>query len=211
MHEVSTRRCAHMTRSLHRIGTELCDPPRYDGLTDISLFVKTVELQVPKQQRFLALSVFLKETPTKWWVAHTEGMEDWSHCRRLIQVRFGNELENITQKYTGESDPPGHVEQCRTLWSSVPEAEWTRIFIHTLDTIPKNWYLELETCRETTRWDELVQKFKVTFKFEYESPLMVATLQAVRTKVFLEERSMEVVPFYNVHKALMIVHELLEC
>jgi hypothetical protein len=52
MHEVSTRRCARMTRSLHWIGTKLCDPPRYDGLTDISLFVKEFELQVPKQQRF---------------------------------------------------------------------------------------------------------------------------------------------------------------
>jgi hypothetical protein len=34
MHEVSTRWCAHITRSLHWIGTELCDPPKYDGLTE---------------------------------------------------------------------------------------------------------------------------------------------------------------------------------
>jgi hypothetical protein len=43
-------------------------------------------------------------------------------------------------------------------------------FIHTLDTIPKNWYLELEMRRETTRWEELVQRFKVMFTFEHESP-----------------------------------------
>jgi hypothetical protein len=30
MHEVSMRQCAHITRSLHWIGTELSDPPRYD-------------------------------------------------------------------------------------------------------------------------------------------------------------------------------------
>jgi hypothetical protein len=32
------------TQSLHWIGTELCDPPRYDGLTDIILFLKAFEL-----------------------------------------------------------------------------------------------------------------------------------------------------------------------
>jgi hypothetical protein len=137
MHEVSTRRCVCITRSLRWIGTELCNPPRYDGLTDISMFVKTFELQVPEQQRLLALDVVLKVTPARWWVAHREGMKDWLQCNRLMQIRFGTEGENIVQKYTGESDPTGHVEQCRDLWGSVPETEWTHIFIHTLDTIPE--------------------------------------------------------------------------
>jgi hypothetical protein len=35
LHEVSTRRCAHITHTLHWIGVEVCDPPKYDGLTDI--------------------------------------------------------------------------------------------------------------------------------------------------------------------------------
>jgi hypothetical protein len=48
MHEVSTRRCARINRSLHWIGTELCDPPRYDGLTEIDMFIKAFELQVPE-------------------------------------------------------------------------------------------------------------------------------------------------------------------
>jgi hypothetical protein len=126
--------CTH-NRSLRWIGTELCDPPRYDGLTDISMFVKEFELQVPEQQRLLALDVVLKVTPARWWDAHREGMKDWSQCNRLMQIRFGTEEENIAQKYTGESDPVDHVEQCRALWSSVPETEWMHIFIHTLDTI----------------------------------------------------------------------------
>jgi hypothetical protein len=78
MHEVSMRQCACMTRSLHWIGTELCYPPKYDGLTNICLFVKEFELHVPSQQRFLALDIFLKVTPTRWWDAHREGMKDWS-------------------------------------------------------------------------------------------------------------------------------------
>jgi hypothetical protein len=109
-HEVSTRQCARIIESLRWIGTKLCDPPMYVGLTDISLFVKEFELQVPEHQRMLALHGVLKETPSRWWDAHKERMEDWSQCRRLMQVRFGTKVGNIVQNYTGESDPVGHVE-----------------------------------------------------------------------------------------------------
>jgi hypothetical protein len=101
--------------------------------------------------------------------------------------------------------------QCRKIWSSIPKKEWMHKFIHTLDMIPKNWYLELEMHRETMDWDELTQRFKVTFTFEDESPLVDATLQAIRTRVFSEEGSMDVVPVCSVHRTSMTVHELLEC
>jgi hypothetical protein len=67
-----------------------------------------------------------------------------------MQVRFGTKVGNITQTYTGESDPTCHIDQCRILWSLVPETKWTHVFIHTLDTILKKWYLEMEMCREAT-------------------------------------------------------------
>jgi hypothetical protein len=57
---------------------ELCDPPKYDGLTDINSFVKTFELHIHEQQRLLALDVVLKATLARWWAGHREGMEDWS-------------------------------------------------------------------------------------------------------------------------------------
>jgi hypothetical protein len=65
--------------------------------------------------------------------------------------------------------------------------------------------------RETTRWEELVQRFKITFTFEHEYPSIDAMLQSIRTKIFLEEGSTEMVPLCNAHRANMIVHELLEC
>jgi hypothetical protein len=133
-------------------------------------------------------------TPARWWVAHKEGMEDWSQCRRLMQVRFGTEVENIAQKYTGESDPVDHVEQCRTLWSSVPKRNgYTNLYIHWIQfqrTGIWNW----KCIERTTNWDELTQRFKVTFTFEHESPSIDAVLQAIQTKIFSEEGSMEVVP-----------------
>jgi hypothetical protein len=61
----------------------------------MSMFVKIFELQVPENQSLLELDVVLKATPTRWWAAHREAMKDWSQCRRLMQVRFGAEVENI--------------------------------------------------------------------------------------------------------------------
>ena len=40
LHEVSTRRCAHITHTLCWIGVEVCYPLKYDGLEDIDSFVK---------------------------------------------------------------------------------------------------------------------------------------------------------------------------
>jgi hypothetical protein len=76
-------------------------------------------LQVPKKQSMLALLVVLKATPARWKDAHREGVKDWPHYRRIMQVRFGTEVENNEHKYIGESDPTCHVEQCRRLWSSI--------------------------------------------------------------------------------------------
>jgi hypothetical protein len=84
-------------------------------------------------------------------------------------------------------------------------------FIDTLDIIMKNSYLELEMHKETTRWDEMVQRFKITFTFEHESPSIDAVLQDIQNNIFSEKGSMEVVPLCSAHRANMIVHELLEC
>jgi hypothetical protein len=40
---------------------------------------------------------------------------------------------------------------------------------------------------------------------------MDAVIQTIRTNIFSKEGHMEVVPVYNAHKALMTIHELLEC
>jgi len=69
----------------------------------------------------------------------------------------------------------------------------------------------MEMHRETTSWDELVQRFKVTFNFEHESPLVDAALQFIWTKIFSKEGSREVVPVCSAQEDSMIVHEFLEC
>jgi hypothetical protein len=98
-----------------------------------------------------------------------------------------------------------------TTWRQVPKQEWMHRFIHTLETVPKNWYLELEVHRGTTDWEELTQNFKVTFSFEVESPLVDATLQVIRSNIFMEEDQIEIVPACSAHRESVTVHELLEC
>jgi hypothetical protein len=56
------------------------------------------------------------------------------------------------------------------------------MFIHTLDTIPNNWCLELEMRRIKTKWDKLIQRFKVTFTFEHESLTIVQLYRSLETR-----------------------------
>lgn len=58
------------------------------------------------------------------------------------------------------------------------------MFVHTLDVIPKNWYIELEVHRETTDWEDLTHNFKVTFNFEDDAPLIDTALQIIKNKIF---------------------------
>jgi hypothetical protein len=43
-----------------------------------------------------------------WWEAHKEGIEDYKHYKRIMQIRFGT--ENIMPKYTSMNDQKDHVE-----------------------------------------------------------------------------------------------------
>jgi hypothetical protein len=71
------------------------------------------------------------------------------------------------------------------LEASVEVGMDAQVHTYTLETVPRNWYLELEVCRGMTNWEELIQNFKVTFNFEVESPLVDAVLQVIRGIFFL--------------------------
>jgi hypothetical protein len=91
-----------MTKSVWWIGIQLCNPPKYGDLTDITTFVQKIEAQVPEKQRLLALDVVLKSTPARWWEMHKWTMENWKQCRRLIQIRFNTEEGDITHKISSK-------------------------------------------------------------------------------------------------------------
>jgi hypothetical protein len=80
-----------------------------------------------------------------------------------------------------------------------------------LDTIPKNWYLELEVHRGTTDWEDLTHNFKVTFKFEDDTPSVDTTLQIIKTKIFTPEDSKIPAALCSAPKYSVTVQEVLEC
>jgi len=62
---------------------------KFEVLTEVSYFINEFELQIPEHQRSLTLDVALREAPMRWWETHKEGIEDWQHCKRLMQIKFG--------------------------------------------------------------------------------------------------------------------------
>jgi hypothetical protein len=59
------------------------------------------------------------------------------------------------QKYDGMGQPREHVGRCIIQQRLVPPEEWPHHFIHTLELIKRNWYIELELHRETVNREEL--------------------------------------------------------
>ena len=72
----------------------------------------------------------------------------------------------LTQKYSGKDDLRDHLEKWTKVWVTEPQPEWVHIFCHTLDTIPMNWYLEMELCHGTAEWDALKGGFLLNFSYE---------------------------------------------
>jgi hypothetical protein len=100
---------------------------------------------VLENQRLLALDISLKDTPTRWWDAHKETIKDWYQCKRLLRIRFGAvQRRNQQQKYDGQEAIAEHLEKCRALWKMTPPEEWPHHFIHTLEGIPTNLYMDQE-------------------------------------------------------------------
>jgi hypothetical protein len=46
------------------------------------------------------------------------------------------------QRYDGHGTPAEHLEKSRTLWRMTPPEEWPHYFIHTLEGITTNWYVD---------------------------------------------------------------------
>jgi hypothetical protein len=68
-----------------------------------------------------------------------------------------------------------------------PLEEWPHHFIHTLEGIPANWYIDQELCKGTMTWMTLQQKFTITFSFEHENPNIDASLKWIRGVIFIKE------------------------
>jgi len=75
LHEVSTRQCAIINKKFHCMISKVCNLPSYHVLGDVDNFLNEYEEQVPENQRFPALDISLKATPTRWWNSHKKNID----------------------------------------------------------------------------------------------------------------------------------------
>ena len=68
----------------------------------------------------------------------------------------------------------GHIDYCVIMWKEqlVPEEEWVHRFIHKLDMVPTNLYVQQELRCATTTWCKLVEYFMDTFNFNSDDFLV---------------------------------------
>ena len=90
----------------------------------------------------------------------------------------------MNYRFDGKIDPKIHTEACIKAWKNKSVDEWAHLFVHTMDTIPKNWYTETELHRGTKNWPLLTEGFQLTFRFESEYPEIDDALEVIKTKVF---------------------------
>ena len=61
-----------------------------------------------------------------------------------LEIRFGEGVPYVGKKYNGLTSHVGHLTICTTTCGNTPKKEWVHMFIHTLETIPRNWYRSLD-------------------------------------------------------------------
>jgi hypothetical protein len=157
-------------------------------------FLTRYEDEVLENQRLLALDIALKETPIRWQGAHKEIVKDWHQCKRLLHIRFGAEhgIDKL-QRYDGQGTPAEHLEKCRTLWKMTLPKEWPHHFIHTLERIPTNLYVDQELHKGTAEWTTLQHNFIVIFSFEHENPNIDLSLKQIIGVIFTKEPEVELI------------------
>jgi len=65
-----------MMKSVHWVGVEVHDSPRYNRTNSIDQFLRKMDL-VTQEYRMDVLDTTLKWTPAKWWETHKHDMPGW--------------------------------------------------------------------------------------------------------------------------------------
>lgn len=90
----------------------------------------------------------------------------------------------MTVKYNGKDDPHDHLAKWTKLWEH-NRSRNGYIFCHTLDTIPMNWYLEIELYHDTVEWDVLKEGFLLTFNFKDRFASIDEALRALEDAIYV--------------------------
>ena len=106
----------------------------------------------------------------------------WETYHRLLTVRFSTDSGGMDSLYDGLTYPTPHVQDCEEGWKNRATGEWVHLFVHTLDSNPRHWYMETELRRGTGSWYILRENMYLTFH-QSEYPLVDDALERVRMKI----------------------------
>lgn len=71
------------------IGTELQDPPVYDGTGTVSNLIEGMEFRVAEEKRIPALDAVLRGTPARWWATQKgDLLPTWDDVQPVMMHRF---------------------------------------------------------------------------------------------------------------------------
>jgi hypothetical protein len=76
----------------------------------------------------------------------------------------------LIKLYKGTEDPHEHILFCKRHWVAkhIPLIQWVHRFVHTMDMVPRSWYIEEETIRKIGDWGSVSKNLYVTFNFVVE-------------------------------------------
>lgn len=138
------RRLARISKTLRWIRSEVSTLPIFDGLFDIKIVVQEYEAQLPCFERLQHLVVALRATLARWWTTHQQNIATWDTCRMLLLIRFGVDVGRMELLYDGVSGLVLHIQAYEEEWNDRSKDEWVHLFVHTLDSSPRYWYVETE-------------------------------------------------------------------
>ena len=85
--------------------------------------------------------------------------------------------------YDGFTYPAQHVQACEEAWKNRATDESVHLFVHTLDSNPRHWYMETELCHGTESWYTLTNSLYLTFEYQSEYLLVDDALELVHLKI----------------------------
>ena len=92
---------------------EEIDAPTYECFSNLAYFLEEFQAKVTESQQLSAFDFVLKATPARWCGTHKQYIFEWSQCRILLEIRFGEEISYIGRNYIVLTSPVEHIEHCR--------------------------------------------------------------------------------------------------
>ena len=112
-------------------------------MTDPGEIIPPMSEQVPQSQNTQHLEIAI-EAKTAWGTDHTEPQPRRGTCQKFLRPKVTRQAQEMRSKFTGRNSPQEHWKQSYPAWGNIPREEWVHKFVHTLEPIAQNWYMEAE-------------------------------------------------------------------